>query len=259
MIGGSHGPPRKNHPLNHETIRWKSDVPLTEGQLRSKRDEFWETAPAFDGRKEIWDALRAATVAAEALDFQLSQAILDGANISVPNGYVLALSSSPRTNQINSVSSTRYLTECYDELGTQYKVPIYCLSYPINIVKEDNGRDSPAEYSEPVDGGTEVTLKLRLSSSFSDTKLTVYTKDTIGQCKKKLQVSCHCSPFPSFEPSIFTSHSQAQENVDACCQRWFYGGKLLGDKMMVEDAQIQSGYVVQVIVNTEHYNHGVHS
>lgn len=61
---------------------------MTEGQLRSKRDEFWDTAPAFDGRKEIWDALRAATVAAEALDFQLSQAILDGANISVPNGSV---------------------------------------------------------------------------------------------------------------------------------------------------------------------------
>lgn len=40
---------RKNHPLFHETIRWKSDVPLTEGQLRSKRDEFWETAPAFEG------------------------------------------------------------------------------------------------------------------------------------------------------------------------------------------------------------------
>ena len=88
LIGGNGGPPRKNHPLCHETIRWKSDVPLTEGQLRSKRDEFWDTAPAFDGRKEIWDALRAATVAAEALDFQLSQAILDGANISVPNGYM---------------------------------------------------------------------------------------------------------------------------------------------------------------------------
>lgn len=70
----------------HETIRWKSDVPLTEGQLRSKRDEFWDTAPAFEGRKEIWDALRAATAAAETTDFQLAQAILDGANISVPNG-----------------------------------------------------------------------------------------------------------------------------------------------------------------------------
>lgn len=56
-------------------------------------------------------------------------------------------------------------------------------------MKEDNGRDSPAEYSEPVDGGAEVVLKLRLSSSFADTKLTVYSKDTIGQCKKKLQVS----------------------------------------------------------------------
>nr|CAD7577446.1 unnamed protein product [Timema californicum] len=122
------GSTRKNHPLCHETIRWKSDVPLTEGQLRSKRDEFWDTAPAFDGRKEIWDALRAAAVAAEAVDYELAQAILDGANISVPNGF---------------------LTECYDELGTRYQVPVYCLSYPINIVKEDNGRDSPAECSEP--------------------------------------------------------------------------------------------------------------
>lgn len=97
VVGGL----RKNQSLCHETIRWKSDVPLTEGQLRSKRDEFWDTAPAFEGRKEIWDALRAAAVAAEATDFQLAQAILDGASVSVPNGY---------------------LTECYDEWGTKYQV-----------------------------------------------------------------------------------------------------------------------------------------
>lgn len=161
------GSTRKNHPLCHETIRWKSDVPLTEGQLRSKRDEFWDTAPAFEGRKEIWDALRAAAAGAEAADYELAQAILDGANISVPNGY---------------------LTECYDELGARYQVPIYCLSYPINIVKEDNGRDSPAECSEPIDGGTETILKLRLSHSCSDVKLAVYSTDTISMCKKKLQV-----------------------------------------------------------------------
>uniref|UniRef100_A0A6M2DII2 Putative ubiquitin domain-containing protein 2 isoform x1 n=1 Tax=Xenopsylla cheopis TaxID=163159 RepID=A0A6M2DII2_XENCH len=205
----SSGGARKNHPLCHETIRWKSDVPLTEGQLRSKRDEFWDTAPAFDGRKEIWDALRAAAVAAETIDFELAQAILDGANISVPNGY---------------------LTECYDELGTRYQVPIYCLSYPINIVKEDNGRDSPADCSEPVDAGTEMTLKLRLSSTSQDIKLLVYSKDTISQCKKKLQV---------------------QEGVETLCQRWFFGGKLLGDKLTVEDSRVQPGYVVQVIINNE--------
>ncbi len=44
----------KNRPLRHERVRWKSDVPLTEGQLKSKRDEFWDTAPAFEGKSEIW-------------------------------------------------------------------------------------------------------------------------------------------------------------------------------------------------------------
>lgn len=84
----SDGSVRKNHPLCQEVIRWKSDIPLTNGQLRSKRDEFWDTAPAFDGRKEIWDALRAAATAYEACDFELAQAILDGANVSVPNGMI---------------------------------------------------------------------------------------------------------------------------------------------------------------------------
>lgn len=61
-------------------------MPLTEGQVRSKRDEFWDTAPAFEGRKEIWDALKAAAVAVENQDYDLAQAIIDGANITLPNG-----------------------------------------------------------------------------------------------------------------------------------------------------------------------------
>lgn len=59
---------------------------MTEGQLRSKRDEFWDTAPAFEGRKEIWDALKAAAVALECNDPELAQAIVDGANITLPHG-----------------------------------------------------------------------------------------------------------------------------------------------------------------------------
>lgn len=76
----------KNQPLKHEKPKWKSDVPLTGGQLHSKRDEFWDTAPAFEGRKEIWDALKAAAYAAETNDYVLAQAIIDGANISLPTG-----------------------------------------------------------------------------------------------------------------------------------------------------------------------------
>lgn len=73
----------RNQPLKKERPPWTSEMPLTEGQLRSKRDEFWETAPAFEGRKEIWDALRAA---AETDDHTLAQAIVDGANITLPTG-----------------------------------------------------------------------------------------------------------------------------------------------------------------------------
>lgn len=51
----------RNHALTSDRPKWRSDVPLTEGQLLSKRDEFWETAPAFEGKLEIWNALKAAT------------------------------------------------------------------------------------------------------------------------------------------------------------------------------------------------------
>ncbi len=59
---------------------------MTDGQLRSKRDEFWDTAPAFEGRKEIWDALKAAAQAFESNDHELAQAIIDGASITLPHG-----------------------------------------------------------------------------------------------------------------------------------------------------------------------------
>lgn len=81
----------RNQPLKRERPKWKSDYPMTEGQLRSKRDEFWDTAPAFEGRKEIWDALRAAASAFESNDHLLAQAILDGASITLPHGNAYSL------------------------------------------------------------------------------------------------------------------------------------------------------------------------
>lgn len=79
-------PAGRNEPLKKDRPKWKSDYPMTEGQLRSKRDEFWDTAPAFEGRKEIWDALKAAAVALECNDHELAQAIVDGASITLPHG-----------------------------------------------------------------------------------------------------------------------------------------------------------------------------
>lgn len=79
----------RNEPLKKDKPKWKSDYPMTEGQLRSKRDEFWDTAPAFDGRKEIWDALKAAAIATDCNDHELAQAIVDGASITLPHGKLL--------------------------------------------------------------------------------------------------------------------------------------------------------------------------
>ncbi|CAK9299235.1 unnamed protein product [Gordionus sp. m RMFG-2023] len=116
--------PNKNNHHPHKS--------LTHSSLLAMRNEFWDTAPAFEGRKEIWDALKAAS---EALlnnkDFGMAQAILDGANITLPRGS---------------------LSECYDELGNRYRVPAYCLTTPLNLIspsvssfkdKEENNSVGP--------------------------------------------------------------------------------------------------------------------
>ena len=209
------GSSTKNRPLRHEKIRWKSDVPLTEGQLKSKRDEFWDTAPAFEGKQEIWNALKAAVEATEQNnDYDLAQAILDGAGVFMPNGS---------------------LVECYDELGTRYAIPVYCLSMPVNIVTDaTNGRDSPADESEPVIDkaalGPEIKLKIRISLTDSDAKLVAHSGETVLSAKKKL-------------------YHQIDVMAEPSRQRWYFGGKLLSDKIRIGDCNIPTGHVIQCIVN----------
>uniref|UniRef100_A0A8C5Q5E2 Ubiquitin domain containing 1 n=1 Tax=Leptobrachium leishanense TaxID=445787 RepID=A0A8C5Q5E2_9ANUR len=156
--------PSRNEPLKKERPRWKSDYPMTDGQLRSKRDEFWDTAPAFEGRKEIWDALKAAAYAVEANDHELAQAIVDGASITLPHGS---------------------LTECYDELGTRYQLPVYCLAPPVNLITERSDEDGTDAPEPAVNNRREFQLRIRLSTG-KDVKLNASMVDTIGQLKKQL-------------------------------------------------------------------------
>ncbi|XP_061755437.1 ubiquitin domain-containing protein 2-like [Nerophis ophidion] len=205
----------RNQPLKRERPKWKSDYPMTEGQLRSKRDEFWDTAPAFEGRKEIWDALRAAASAFESHDHQLAQAILDGASITLPHGA---------------------LTECYDELGNRYQLPVYCLSPPVNMIEE---RSDEPDGSDPDSGGADASaagdggaagdfqLRLRLSTG-RDLRLPVRSVDTVGMMKRRLQ---------------------SQEGVAAGTQRWFFSGRPLTDRLRLDQLNISRDYVVQVILS----------
>ena len=216
LSDSSLSPVTKNKPLKVDKVRWKSDIPLTEGQLISKRDEFWDTAPAFEGKTEIWVALKAAVDATFKDDVPLAQAILDGAGISLPSGKPSIGISVWITSRYNIILGG--LGECYDEWGTRYTIPVYCLSNPLNLVTEAD-RDSPAEFSEPIlstasasverlRAGEDVKVKVRLSTTGEDVRLVLNTMETIGMAKKKLQ---------------------DQEGIqDPSTQRWYFGGKLLG-------------------------------
>ena len=210
----------KNQPLKKDRPKWKSDVPLTEGQLRSKRDEFWDTAPAFDGRKEIWDALKAAAYASESRDFALAQAIIDGACISLPSGSLL---------------------DSYDELGNRYQLPVYCISAPINLIQNqdslNSSSDSPSPESEPYRPGTaaivqrpageEIVIKFRISALQNDIKMSIFTKESVLHAKHRLALA---------------------HGFEASDQRWYFGGRLLHDKVKFEEIKLQPGFVIQVVI-----------
>ena len=96
----------KNKPLKrtlHTETNFKIDSSWTFEELQKQRAAFWDTAPAYDGREEIWQALKAAVSAIQvdessnSPDYDHAQIILDSVGVTLPTGS---------------------LELCYDELGT---------------------------------------------------------------------------------------------------------------------------------------------
>ncbi|KAI9321829.1 hypothetical protein BX666DRAFT_2023917 [Dichotomocladium elegans] len=102
-------------PFKRAGLTWTAESPITRSQVEIQRKTFWETAPSFEGRPEIWQALEAAVNSSE---LSMAQSILDAANVIIPTG-------NPSEG-------------CYDELGNRYVIPIYCLVDPTNLVSEDS-------------------------------------------------------------------------------------------------------------------------
>lgn len=86
--------------------------------------------------KEIWDALKAAAHAFESNDHELAQTIIDGANIILPHSA---------------------LTECYDELGNRYPLPVYCLAPPISTVEEKSVTETLDIPEPPPNSGPRIS------------------------------------------------------------------------------------------------------
>jgi hypothetical protein len=73
------------------------------------------------GRTEIWLAIKCAC---ETDDDALAQAILDGANVVIPTGF------------LNDGA--------YDELGNRYIIPEYCIADPVNLIRDQKSAGSSA-------------------------------------------------------------------------------------------------------------------
>ena len=130
-------------------------------------------------------------------------------------------------NSFNFVFYPGTLMDCYDELGNRYQLPVYVLGTPTNIV-EDTSESDAGQEPDNSPPGQEIVIKFRLSTTNKDLKLKVRTTDTVLKIKKRL-----------FE----------LEKVDPSRQRWFFAGKMLNDKLRIEDVKIPKGFVIQVIIN----------
>ncbi|KAG0367043.1 Ubiquitin domain-containing protein 2 [Mortierella sp. AD032] len=151
--------------LSLKTHKWNAPAPPpTRIQLEREREEFWDTAPVYDGRPQVWQALRAACACGddpEEEDPDQIQVILDAARITVPSEVAPELTAAATGNTAaleeaggaggGSDWSSRWRRTrhqrldpmaqlaCYDHLGNLYVIPIKMLANPGNLV-EDCGR-----------------------------------------------------------------------------------------------------------------------
>ncbi|KAL3315362.1 hypothetical protein Ciccas_006004 [Cichlidogyrus casuarinus] len=278
----------KSVPICWERIRWSCQVSLTASQLKRKRDEFWDTAPAFDGRKEIWDALKAAVDALYKNELDFAQAIIDGANIIAPTGSLL---------------------DCYDELGSRYQVPVYVLWDPINLIDDLNPSpahstaivcdelSSSSDSSQRVASNSQQSPNPPRSSRFTSTFVKLFklrrddnSSSNGSKCRKRKKYtksrkshSRHLSDGETPSNSDLRQSQQSEQQSlrlrfssgeDYTCsvyltdtiatakmkaeaisywpvarQRWFCAGKMLPNYAKILDCGIPEGFLIQVIVH----------
>ncbi|KAJ2731193.1 hypothetical protein IW152_004707 [Coemansia sp. BCRC 34962] len=129
--------------FGHAT-RWRAEREMTLAELMRQRNEFWDTAAVYEGRSEIWQALR---LACESDDAQLAAAILESVGVSVPTG--------------------RIADGAYDELGACYDIPLYCLCAPVNLVAEPGDAAADGSYARRVQEDGPALLRESVDSTRS--------------------------------------------------------------------------------------------
>ncbi|KAJ1919876.1 hypothetical protein IWQ60_007132, partial [Tieghemiomyces parasiticus] len=158
-----------NRPLApRHAYAWQSEKPrLTHAALEHERAAFWDTAPAYKGRLEIWQALHLVCTADSR---RLAQTIVDLAQISVP------------TDRLND--------GCYDILGNRYVVPLYCLNDPSNLLPDSSSANDHTILA-PENQSAKLTVRL---STGRNVKVPLAPGNTM------LTVKAHLCELESLDP-----------------------------------------------------------
>ncbi|CAG8603187.1 9037_t:CDS:2 [Funneliformis caledonium] len=209
----NHVPRGGNKPFTKKGMTWTSESPVTIFNLKQQRDAFWDTAPSYEGRLEIWQALRCAC---ESEDLVLSQAIIDSANVTIPTGNLA--------------------DGCYDELGNKYVIPLYCIVEPTNLIDYNAEGSSEREDLDSKLLDEELTesehiITIRLSSNAKDVKLNYNPKlDTIATLRAKL-----CT-------------NQNLE-IKKYHVRFFLLGRIFEDKTRLCDVSLENEQILQAFIS----------
>ncbi|KAI8072965.1 hypothetical protein BC940DRAFT_292057 [Gongronella butleri] len=170
-------------PFNRHVVNWKAESPMTRSQLLQKRATFWDTAPFYEGRSEIWDALKAAV---ESEDLTLAQSILDAANITLPTG-----------NMVDG---------CYDELGNRYVIPAYCIVEPSNLKDDEEGSDLTAPPMTPTSPIFHIQPDDMITSSMIKGHQRTLSRISAFELPDNPRISTYLSPLTSVEAIPSGSH-----------------------------------------------------
>ena len=91
---------------------------------------------------------------------------------------------------------------------------------------------------------------MRISLNEEEKRLVVNTGETVLSAKRRLYAAGRAASKDNVGERGDDEKSKVQSSVpEPARQRWYFSGKLLGDKTKIGDAKIPSGYVVQCVVN----------
>jgi hypothetical protein len=177
-------------------VPYKHGTPISEGQLKHQREEFWSTR--IGGNVIMWQALQSACEAMVLGDYLLANTIVE-VTISKHcgvNGRILYLCLLIQAASITTPNAT--LDTCYDETGYMYKIPIFLYCNPVELVEGN----TPVSISPPVGteednissrdkethSGNAIKLKVRINPGDVNMSVTIYSNDTVAQLKRAIQL-----------------------------------------------------------------------